>query len=366
MSCDKNDPNKDKLFVKGEDKMMAALPYFHIFGMTVSMVGSMRMGAELLILPNPRDVKQVLQTIHDKKPDVFPVVPRLLRAMLDSPDLHKYDISSLKVVMSGGAALPPDLKKEFETVTGIPVIQGYGLTETSPVACVHHPLAADNDSNSVGYVVPKTEVMIADVNSQGQLKALPSGQTGEICIKGPQVMKGYWQKPEENKKVLSGAWFKTGDVGRIGENGQIYITDRIKDMGLINGKNVYAVPIEKEIQQHSDVLECNVVFVKDKSAGEAAMAFMRIKEGSKLNETEIRSFFDDMGMSKYHKPKHLVFWSQGMSKYHKPKHLVFWSHDKELPKTNVGKPDKKELRVIAQNILNEKSKQSTPKPPTME
>jgi long-chain acyl-CoA synthetase len=278
MSVEPGEANSDKMFERGKDKMMAVLPYFHIFGMTVSLVSSMRMGAELVILPNPRDIDQIFKTIEDKKVNVVPVVPRLLRAMIDYPERDKYDFSSVKLFMSGGAALSPDLKAEFEQVFKIPVIQGYGLTETAPVACVQHPLEAKNDPNSVGFAVPKTEIMIASVDDQDKLIPVNEGETGEICIKGPQVMKGYWQKEEETKKVLSGAWFKSGDVGHIGKNGQLYITDRIKDMGLINGKNIYAVPIEKEIQNHQDIVECNIVFVKDPRSGEAAVAYIRPKQ----------------------------------------------------------------------------------------
>jgi long-chain acyl-CoA synthetase len=331
----------------GQETTLAALPYFHVYSMTVSMIMSMNIGAKIVIIPDPQDLKQFVKSINQKKPTLVPVVPKLLRALLDKQaDMPAYDFSSVKVFISGGAALAPDLKQEFEKATNTRVYQGYGLSETSPVATGHSPLVDSNNDDSVGFPLPSTQVKIIEINDPDSTDPwidAPAGETGEICIFGPQVMKGYWNKPEENKKVLRDGWFRTGDIGHIGADGQLYITDRIKDMININGKKIFPLEVEKKILKHPAIAEINIVNVPDKSTGEAAMAFIRFKTGvTPPSEAELRAWFDSVPLAKLEKPKHIVYWEQ------------------ELPKTRVGKPDKKELRVIANKILaGEKLVQST-------
>lgn len=322
---------------QAQETTLAALPYFHVYSMTVGMIMSMNIGAKIVIIPDPQNLKQFVKSINKDKPTLVPVVPKLLRALLDKQkDMPKYEFDSVKVFISGGAALAPELKREFEKATRTTVYQGYGLSETSPVVSGHNPVAA-NDDDSVGYALPNTDIKMIEITDPDSTDAwvdVPEGETGEICVRGPQVMKGYWNKPEENKKVLQDGWFRTGDIGHV-KDGQVYITDRIKDMININGKKIFPLEVEKKILKHPAIAECNIVNVPDKSTGEAAMAFIRFKPGvTAPTEAELRAYFDTIPLAKLERPKHMVFW------------------DEELPKTRVGKPDKKELRVIANKLLS--------------
>lgn len=334
---------------QAQETTLAALPYFHVYSMTVGMIMSMNIGAKIVIIPDPQNLKQFVKSINKDKPTLVPVVPKLLRALLDKQsELPKYNFESVKVFISGGAALAPELKREFEQATKTTVYQGYGLSETSPVVSGHNPLAA-NDDDSVGYAMPNTQIKmieITDPDSTEKWVDVPEGETGEICVRGPQVMQGYWNKPDENKKVLQDGWFRTGDIGHM-KDGQVYITDRIKDMININGKKIFPLEVEKKILKHPAIAECNIVNVPDKSTGEAAMAFIRFKTGAQQpTEQELRAFFDTIPLAKLEKPKHIVFWAE------------------ELPKTRVGKPDKKELRVIANRILSGGGTATSMLPPT--
>jgi long-chain acyl-CoA synthetase len=334
---------------QAQETTLAALPYFHVYSMTVGMIMSMNIGAKIVIIPDPQNLKQFVKSINKEQPTLVPVVPKLLRALLDKKsELPKYNFDSVKVFISGGAALAPELKKEFEAATKTTIYQGYGLSETSPVVSGHNPLAgANNNDDSVGFAMPNTDIKliaIEDPDSTAPWVDLAEGETGEICVRGPQVMQGYWNKPDENKKVLQNGWFRTGDIGHI-KDGQVYITDRIKDMININGKKIFPLEVEKKILKHPAIAECNIVNVADKSTGEAAMAFIRFKPGAQVpSEAELRTWFDSVPLAKLEKPKHIVFWAE------------------ELPKTRVGKPDKKELRVIANRILSEAKSALPPAP----
>lgn len=345
----KPDQKRDLLH-HGQETTLAALPYFHVYSMTVSMIMSMNIGAKIVIIPDPQDLKQFVKSINEKKPTLVPVVPKLLRSLLDKrADMPAYHFDSVKVFISGGAALAPELKREFEAATKTRIYQGYGLSETSPVATGHSPLVNTNHEDSVGFPLPSTQVKIIqidDPDSIGPWVDAAAGETGEICIHGPQVMKGYWNKPEENKKVLRDGWFRTGDIGHIADDGQVYITDRIKDMININGKKIFPLEVEKKILKHPDIAEINIVNVPDRSTGEAAMAFIRFKNGvTPPSEAELREWFASVPLAKLEMPKHIVYWED------------------DLPKTPVGKPDKKELRKIAAQILaGDKMVQAT-KPP---
>lgn len=338
------------LLRQGQETTLAALPYFHVYSMTVSMIMSMNIGARIVIIPDPQNLKQFVKSINKQKPTLVPVVPKLLRALLDKKaDLPEYDFSSVKVFISGGAALPPELKREFEKATETKIYQGYGLSETSPVVSGHSPLVSTNNDDSVGFPLPRTEIKIIaidDPDSTDAWKDIPGGETGEICVRGPQVMKGYWNKPDENEKVLRDGWFRTGDIGHKAADGQVYITDRAKDMININGKKIFPLEVEKKILEHQAIAEINIVNVPDKSTGEAAMAFIRFKPGiTPPPEAELRRFFDDIPLAKLEKPKHIVYW------------------ENDLPKTRVGKPNKVELRQIANRILEERAGTTAPPPP---
>ncbi len=340
----------------GEERILAALPYFHVYGMNISMLFAMQIGAEIHIHPNPRDTKAVLDTIEDNNLTIVPLVPRHFRAILDYTEKKgiKLDWAERWIqVLSGGAALAPALKEEFEKATGCQILQGYGLSETSPVAFSHSTLRNSNPA-SVGFAYPQTSAKIiepTDPEDNADWDPLPAGETGEICLKGPQVMKGYWNRPEETALVLKDEWLRTGDIGYLDESGCLHIVDRAKDMGIINGENVYAIAIERLILLHPSVKECGTVFVSDDRSGQAAVSFIRFAPGTTPeDETSIRQFFEDTDMGKLLRPKHIVFWPE----------------DEDLPQTAVGKADKKPLKKMAQEKFEKLETPPTQPKPNME
>jgi acyl-CoA dehydrogenase len=318
-SADK--PDCPALLKSGCERVLASIPYFHVFGMTVTMITGMRIGGELLIIPNPRDMKETLKVIQEKRPTMFPAVPRLLQAISENPKGGTNDLSCLETVISGGAALPPNMKETFETASGKSGLlkQGYGLTETSPVV-TSNPAYGLNKSGSVGLPLPRTQIRIT--HPENPDCTLRIGEIGEICISGPQVMKGYYNRPEETAEVLRDGWLRTGDLGYLDEDYYLHIVDRIKRLILVNGFNVYPTQIENAIAQHPAVAECMVISVPDPRSGEAAKAFIRLKPDftGHLTAKEMRLFLKDQ-----------------LSRIELPKYFEFVTV--EILKTAVGKPD---------------------------
>ncbi len=325
VSSDK--PTSESLLRPGKERVLASIPYFHVFGMTVTLLSSLKFGGELLILPDPRNTKETLQTIHEKKPTLFPAVPRLLQSLCESPKVKGFDLSKLETVISGGAALPHSLNDAFEAVTHKPglIKQGYGLTETAPVATSNPPYGT-NKPESVGIPIPRTRIRIAHPDHPEQTLAL--GEIGEILISGPQVMAGYYNREKETAEVMHEGWLRTGDLGYLDEDYYLHIVDRKKRLILVNGFNVYPTQIEQAITKHPAVAECIVISVPDSRSGEAAKAFIRLKkQGQNLpTAEEIRDFL-----------------SRSLSRIELPKHIEFIDH--EIPKTAVGKPDWKRLQA---------------------
>ena len=329
-----NKPEVAALLRPGKERVLATIPYFHIFGMTVAMLTSLKIGSELIILPDPRNIKETLKTIQEKKPTLFPAVPRLLQAICESPKTASMDLSALETVISGGAALPTPMKANFEGVTkksGL-VKQGYGLTEAAPVVASNPPYGT-NKADSVGLPLPRTKIRITDPYDPDCV--LPLGEVGEICIYGPQVMKGYYKRDKETAEVLHDGWLRTGDLGYLDEDCYLHIVDRKKRLILVNGFNVYPTQIENAIAKHPAVAECIVISVPDARSGEAAKAFIRLWKNAdnKPNASQIRDFL-----------------SESLSRIELPKHIEFV--DEELPKTAVGKPDWRSLqeRERLQNV----------------
>jgi long-chain acyl-CoA synthetase len=300
--------------------LVSVLPFFHIFAMTVCMNTPLCNGVKVVMLPK-YEKKQLLELIHRTTPTIFPAVPTLSHALATAPERTKYDLSSLKVGISGGAALPAETKVAFAEATGGRIAEGYGLTETSPVLCCS-PLYAPNKDNSIGQPLPGTDVQFVDV--EDPTKFVAPGERGELVAKGPQVMPGYLDNPEANKNAFVNGYFRTGDVGYIDEDGHIYIVDRIKDLIICSGFNVYPRAIEDALYHNEKVDECNVIGVKDDYRGEAPVAFVKLKEGQTATEEEMMEF-----LKKY------------ISKIEMPKEIIFKD---ELPKTLIGKLSKKELR----------------------
>ncbi|MEM0950596.1 MAG: acyl-CoA dehydrogenase [Cyanobacteria bacterium P01_H01_bin.74] len=321
-----NKPKTDALLAQGNERVLGNIPFFHIFGLTVAMLCTVKMGNECIILPDPRNTKDTLKAIHEKKPTLFPAVPRLLQSLKENPKVHQYDLSSLTTVISGGAALPEQLKQAFEALAKTPglIKEGYGLTEASPViAC--NPAYGNNKVNSVGLPLPKTQIKIVDAENPN--KTLQLGEVGEICIQGPQVMLGYYKQSAETAEVIIDGWLHTGDLGYMDDTYYIHITDRKKRLILVNGLNVYPTQVEAAIHRHPAVEECLVISVPDPRSGEAAKAFVRLKTG----------------LGAYPSAEDMIrFLAKDLSRIEIPKHLVFVTE--ELPKTSVGKPDWKTLQ----------------------
>ena len=305
----------------GQERALAVLPFFHVFAMTAVMNFSILEGSEMIIMPR-FVLDDVLKLIDQTKPTVMPGVPTMFNAMLNHPKLKSFDLSSLKYCVSGGAALPIEVKQRFEALTGCKVVEGYGLSEASPsVTC--NPVEGAVKPGSIGQPLPATIVSLRDLADPTREVAL--GEKGEICVKGPQVMLGYWNKPQDTASQFVEGYLRTGDVGIMDEEGFIFIVDRIKDLIICSGYNVYPRRIEEAIYTHPDVEEVTVIGIKDAYRGEAPKAFVKMKAGAKLTEQALRAHLE---------PK--------LSKIEMPAAFEFRD---VLPKTMIGKLSKKELKA---------------------
>lgn len=304
----------------GEEKMLGVLPFFHVFAMTAVMNFSVAAGLEIIALPR-FNLNEALKTIHKKKPHLFPAVPAIYSGINNHPDLKKFDISSLRYCISGGAPLPAEVKRTFERITGCVVVEGYGLTESSPVVCAN-PIKGENKAGSIGMPLPGTIVEI--VNPTDKTTIMPPGERGELCVRGPQVMKGYYNKPLETSEVLKDGRLHTGDIAIMDGRGYVYIVDRIKDMIITNGYNVYPRNVEEAIYQHPCVEECIVAGLPDEKRGEIVKAWIKLKPDVALSEEELKTFLADK-----------------ISKMEIPKIIEF--RVMPLPKTMIGKLSRKDI-----------------------
>ncbi len=273
----------------GKETFLTALPLFHIYGMTTSMNVPISLAAKMVLLPR-FDPTTALQTIQKYGVTVFCGVPTMYAILLANPELTKFDLTSIRVCISGASPLPPQVQKKFMEITGGFLAEGYGLTEASPVT---HCTPVDRTMKtvrvgSIGLPLPDTDAKILDVET-GE-KALPPNETGELAVKGPQVMKGYWKRPEETANVLRNGWLYTGDIGKMDENGYFYITDRKKDLIKYKDYSVYPREIEDVLYEHPAVKLCAVVGKPDTMTGESPKAFIVLKENAKATETEFMEF----------------------------------------------------------------------------
>lgn len=304
---------------EGKELVVLALPLYHIFSLTVNAFGIFSYGGTNLMITNPRDIPGFIKTLKQYKFSVFVGLNTLFNALLNHKDFLKVHFSSLKISVAGGMALQKAVSTKWKELTGSAIVEGYGLTETSPVACCN-PVDGTDQVGTIGLPLPSTDIKLCD--DEGI--EVPSGQQGEIYVKGPQVMRGYWKKPEETQTILNpDGWIKTGDVGIIDKLGFIRIVDRKKDMILVSGFNVYPNEVEEVIAAHPKVLEVAAVGVPDEKSTEAVKVFIVPKDSS-LTSTEVRSWCHE-----------------NLVGYKIPKHVEF---RKELPKTNVGKILRRELR----------------------
>jgi len=298
---------------------VSALPLYHIYSLTISAFMSMRTGGLSLLIPNPRDIPGFVKELSKYKVTVLPAVNTLYNALLNNPDFAKLDFSSYKLCNGGGMAVQKAVAERWLKVTGTPIIEGYGLSETSPVATANR-IDIKEFTGTIGLPIPSTEVAILDDDGL----PLPLGATGEIAIRGPQVMAGYWNRPEETAKSMTAdGFFKTGDVGIMDENGFTRIVDRKKDMIIVSGFNVYPNEVEGVVAAHPGVLEVACIGVPDKSSGEAVKLFI-VRKDPNLTAEQV-----------------LDFCKHELTAYKKPKYIEFRD---ELPKTNVGKILRRQLR----------------------
>lgn len=304
----------------GQEVMMGVLPYFHVFAMTASMNLGISFGAELVLLPK-FELIGLLQAIQKHKVTLFPAVPAIYTAINNAPDLKSYDLSTIRLCISGGAPLPLEVKQRFESTTGCTLEEGYGLTETSPVASMN-PLNGTSKAGSIGLPVPGTTIEIVSLEDRETI--LPLGEVGEVCIRGPQVMKGYWRRDDATADTLKDGRLHTADVGYTDEQGYTFIVDRLKDMILVNGYNVYPRNIEEAIYLHPAVEECVVAGIPDPKRGEVPKAWIKLKDGSSLDHDGLKEFLGDK-----------------LSPIELPRKVEF--RNEPLPKTLIGKLSRKDL-----------------------
>lgn len=296
----------------GKERALGIIPLFHVYGMTTILILSV-IDANMMILMPKFDAADTLKTIDKLKPTLFPGAPTLYIGLLNHPDIQKYDLSSIKASISGSAPLPLEVQENFESVTGGKVVEGYGLTETSPVTHANFLWDEPRVKGSIGIPWPDTQAVI--LSEAGE--KLPPKEIGEIAIKGPQVMKGYWNRPEDTENTFKDGWLLTGDIGYMDEQGFFYVIDRKKDVIIAGGFNIYPREVEEVLYEHEAIQEAVVVGVPDPYRGETVKAFVVLKEGYKVTSDQLNEY----------SRKHLA-------SFKVPRQYEFRA---ELPKTTVGK-----------------------------
>lgn len=311
----------------GGEVILGVIPFFHVYGMTTVMILGVMQGYKMVLLPK-FDVKTTLKTIHKQKPTIFPGAPTIYIGLLNAPRLQKYDLSSIDSCISGSAPLPVEVQEKFERATGGKLVEGYGLTETSPVTHANF-IWEKRVKGSVGVPWPDTEAVILSLQT-GKPVDQP-GERGEIAVRGPQVMKGYWNRPEETEQCFQDGWLLTGDIGYMDEDGFFYVVDRKKDMIIAGGFNIYPREVEEVLYEHENVQEAVVAGVPDPYRGETVKAFIVLKEGRHTAAEELDNY------CRTH-----------LAAFKVPRIYEFRD---ELPKTAVGK--------ILRRVLIEEEKQKT-------
>jgi len=305
--------------VPGQEKLLLALPAFHVYGMSVGMLLCLKIGGELLQVPDPRNTLQILEIIAHEKVTLYPGVPTMYIAIINHPRVADYDLHSIRVCLSGGSALPVEVAQKFEAVTGGKLIEGYGLSESSPLI-TGNPVAGQMKFGSVGMPFPSTEIALVglDADANGAYQFLEMGEEGELVARGPQVMKGYYNNPEETQKTIdANGWLHTGDIAKMDTDGYFYIVDRKKDLIIASGYNIVPREVEEVLFMHPKVTEAAVVGVSDPKRGETVKAFVVLKAEQTATVAEIRDFCKER-----------------LAPYKVPALVEFRA---ELPKTQVGK-----------------------------
>lgn len=306
---------------EGREVFLGALPFFHSYGLTVVMNLAVRMGAAVVLMPNPRDIPAIIKAVERHKITVFPAVPAQFQAITQYPGIATRDLSSIKFCNSGSAPLPVEVLERFERMTGGKITEGFGLTEASPVTH-SNPLEKKRKPGSIGVPLPSTDAKVVDIETGN--RDLPLGQVGELVIKGPQIMKGYWNRPDETAQVLKGGWLYTGDLCRIDDEGFHFIEGRKKDLIICSGYNVYPDEIDRVLTGHPAVLEAATIGIPDAKRGETVKSFIVLRPGEQATPEEIRAYC-----------------RENLAPYKVPEYIEFRS---ELPKSSVLKVLRRELR----------------------
>jgi long-chain acyl-CoA synthetase len=319
----------------GEEVMLGVLPYFHVFGMTVAMNYSMHMAAATVLMPNPRDIAQMVKNIAKHRVTLFPAVPAMFNGINNAPRVEGIDLTSVKFCFSGGAPLPIDVGAKFESMTGATIAEGFGLTETSPVTHVN-PLKGERRPGSIGIPVGDTDAKIVDL--EGGTTEQPTGSEGELVVKGPQVMKGYWKGPDATNDVIKDGWLHTGDIARTDADGYFFIVGRKKDMILASGYNVYPDEVDGVLMAHPAVFEAATIGIPDERRGETVKSFIVLAEGRTATADEL-----------------IEYCRKELAAYKIPRQIEFRD---ELPKSAMLKVLRRELRSQELAKLEAKAQRS--------
>ena len=305
----------------GKEVMLGCLPFFHVFGLTVAMNFPVRIAAAIVLMPNPRDIRQMISNIAKYRVTLFPGVPAMFNAIVNAPGLENLDLTSVTSCFSGAAPLPPDVLERFEALTGSKIVEGYGLTETSPVTHAN-PLNGRRKIGSIGVPLPNTDMKVVSVDDP-VIEVRP-GTQGELLLKGPQVMRGYWNAPDESAAVLTDGWFRTGDVATVDEDGYCFIVGRKKDMIIAGGYNIYPDEVDTVLMAHPAVHESATIGIPDPERGETVKSFVVLCPGQAAHA-------DDL----------IAHCRRGLAAYKIPRSIEFFD---ELPRSSALKILRRELR----------------------
>ncbi len=305
----------------GQERFLCVVPIFHVLGMTAVMNWPICLASTMILVPR-FEIKDFLKTVTKSRPTIAILFPTILTAMVNYPEISKYEISSINYVVSGSAPLPVEIMNRFEELTGSVILEGYGLTESSPVTHVN-PVQSKRKAGSIGIAIPSTDARIMDLETG--TKEQQVGQPGELVIKGPQVMKGYWNMPEETAETIKDGWLHTGDIAHMDEDGFVFIVDRKKDMIIASGYNIYPRDIDEVLYEHPKIADAVTIGVPDEYRGETVKVFVVVKPGETMTEEEV-----------------ITHCKEKLASYKVPRLVEFRD---ELPKTMVGKVLRKELRA---------------------
>jgi len=306
---------------EGNEVVMACLPFFHIYGLTVVLLHAIDHGLTMVLIPNPRDIGNIVKSIVKYRATMCPAVPAMYNGINRYPNIDSLNLSSLGICNSGSAPLPVEVLQEFERRTGATITEGYGLTEASPVTH-SNPCGGDRKAGSIGIPLPDTDVRIISLDDG--VSDVPPGEPGELIISGPQVFPGYWNRPDETASMLIDGWLHTGDIARMDEDGYHYIVGRKKDMILASGYNIYPDEIDRILMGHPDILESATIGIPDEKRGETVKSFVVLHQGKNLSVDEI-----------------VCYCKENLAAYKVPKHIEFRD---SLPKSTVLKILRRELR----------------------